>query len=175
MGDPTLRLNPVNLLSGFTASAVDSTVSLSWAASTDTSIQGYLVYRAHGFGSFTRLTPSPIAATSYTDTAASARETNTYMVRAVKLETNGSGTYYNPSQGVFQTVNTGSGAHAVAIISPLDRSGYLASASVVIRASVSPGYAGSVDFYNGAAKLGTAASAPYTYQWNNVPTGTYRL
>ncbi len=175
MGDPSLRLNPVIPPSGLAASAAGgTTVDLSWTASTDSSIQGYLVYRARGFGSFQRLTRMPIAGTSYADSVASAG-TYTYMVRAVKLETNGSGTYYNPSQGIFATVNVGSGGPAVAITSPLDHAGYLAPASVVIRASVGPGYSGSVDFYNGATKLGTAASAPYTYQWNNVPAGSYVL
>jgi hypothetical protein len=175
MGDPTLRLNPVIPPVGLTASEIGSnTVSLNWTASADTNIQGYLVYRARGFGLFTRLTPSPITATSCTDSAPNAG-TYTYMVRAVKLETNGSGAYYNPSQGTYQTVNVGSGAPAVAIISPLNQAGYLTPAGVVIRASVNPGYTGSVDFYNGAVKLGTAASAPYTYQWNSVPTGTYTL
>jgi hypothetical protein len=30
-----------------------------------------------------------------------------------------------------------------------------------------------VEFYNGDAKLGEDLSSPYSYQWNNVPAGTY--
>lgn len=32
-----------------------------------------------------------------------------------------------------------------------------------------------VEFYNGSTKIGEDASAPYSYAWANVPTGTYTL
>src|SRR5207248_1390043 len=45
--------------------------------------------------------------TSYTDTEACSNPRCSYMVRAVKLETSASGTYYNASQGAFlQPVST---------------------------------------------------------------------
>jgi hypothetical protein len=49
-----------------------------------------------------------LTGTSYTDTAAPAGS-KIYMVRAVKLETTASGTYYNPSQGAFASVDSGGG------------------------------------------------------------------
>jgi hypothetical protein len=79
-------------------------VDLSWTASPDT-VLGYHVYRAPtAAGPFTRLTTDLVTGTSYTDPVVT---TNVYMVRAVKLEVSGSGSYYNASQGIFgQRSNT---------------------------------------------------------------------
>jgi hypothetical protein len=109
MGDPTLRMHPVKPPVTLSAAASSSSVVLSWTASPD-SVQGYHVYRsASATGPFVRLTSSLLAGTAYTDTNALSG-TYTYMVRAVKLETAGSGSYFNPSQGIFKTlsVNTSS-------------------------------------------------------------------
>src|SRR5205814_10730318 len=69
------------------------------------SVLGYHVYRAGtAAGLFTRLTSSLVGETSFTDTGV-ASGTYTYMVRAVKLESTTSGTYFNSSQGVFANVS----------------------------------------------------------------------
>jgi hypothetical protein len=99
MGDPTLRMHVVAPPSDLAATTNGGAIALRWAASTD-SVLGYHVYRASGSdGGFTRLTTSPVTGTTYTD--ASPTGTADYMVRAVKLETSASGTYYNPSQAAF--------------------------------------------------------------------------
>jgi hypothetical protein len=64
------------------------------------------VYRAaSSSGPFTRLTTSLISATAYQD-AAPLSGTATYLVRAVALQVNPSGSYFNPSQGTFVNVNS---------------------------------------------------------------------
>ncbi|PWU16241.1 MAG: hypothetical protein C5B50_13945 [Verrucomicrobia bacterium] len=98
MGDPSLRLFMAGPPSGVAATTNGTSIALSWTASTD-SVIGYHVYRAAANGAFTRLTSSPITATGYTDSSASGAVN--YMIRAVKLESTASGTYYNPSQGAF--------------------------------------------------------------------------
>jgi hypothetical protein len=102
MGDPTLRLDPVGPPSGFTANRTANAVNLNWSASTD-NVAGHHVYRAGTAGGpFARRTTSLIAGTSFSDpTLLSDTNGYTYMVRAVKLQTNPSGTYFNPSQGIF--------------------------------------------------------------------------
>ena len=103
MGDPTLRLHPVIPPSNFTASAGSSGNNLSWNASSDSAIAGYHVYRASSSaGQFSRLTGSPINATSFVDSTGN----YTYMVRAIKLELCNSGSYFNPSQGVFASLGS---------------------------------------------------------------------
>jgi len=101
MGDPTLRMHVVMPPSGLEAS---SGGTLSWTASPD-QVLGYHIYRAESpAGPFTRLTDSLIRETTFTEPNAPTGET-TYMVRAVKLESTPSGTYFNPSQGAFATVH----------------------------------------------------------------------
>jgi fibronectin type 3 domain-containing protein len=106
MGDPTLRMHPVIPPSNFKTAPGSSGVVLSWTASSDSDLQGYHIYRAESSkGPFTRLTSeTPIAATSYVDAAGSSR--HTYMVRAIKLEQAASGSYLNPSQGIFAGANS---------------------------------------------------------------------
>lgn len=109
LGDPTLRLHPVLPPMNLSGGISGSSLVLAWTGSPDSALQGYHVYRgASASGPFTRLTASaPLTATSFVDAAAPSNAV--YMVRAVKLETSGSGTYYNASQGIFLTngVNLG--------------------------------------------------------------------
>ncbi|HUR44522.1 MAG TPA: hypothetical protein VMZ27_01505 [Candidatus Saccharimonadales bacterium] len=107
MGDPTLRMHQVAPPASVAALGSGATVAITWTPSSDT-VAGYHVYRgASPDGPFTRLTTSLVTAMNFTDTTPSG--TNAiYMVRAVKLESTPSGTYYDPSQGVFATQTSGS-------------------------------------------------------------------
>ncbi len=104
MGDPTLRMFPVrppgNLsLEGYPADAV----TLTWKASEDT-VLGYHVYRSESLrGAFERLDSEIVEDTTYID-AAPMTGWGVYMVRAVKLQTTGSGTFLNPSPGVIDSI-----------------------------------------------------------------------
>jgi len=103
MGDPTLRMHVVAPAANLSLTDDGKISTLNWVASTEP-VLGYHVYRsANPDGPFTRLTLNPVTCTSYTDTDASLAPHSTYMVRAVKLETSASGTYYNASQGAFLT------------------------------------------------------------------------
>lgn len=97
MGDPTLRLHVVKPPSNISVQSSGGGVTLSWTASPEPSLAGYYVYTApHAEGPYT-LIHAPNA--FVTTTSCSAPTAGAYMVRAVKLETTGSGTYYNLSQG----------------------------------------------------------------------------
>ncbi len=103
LGDPTLRMHPVrppialNTTSG-------AGVQLSWNNSPDANA-GYHVYRATApEGPYTRITQEPVSSTSYSDNVAAGNYL--YMVRAVKLEQSGSGTYFNLSQGIFASASS---------------------------------------------------------------------
>ena len=99
MGDPTLRLHPVAPPTSLVAAAHSTGgVDLSWRPSPD-AIMGYHVYRAATVaGPFTRLNGALLGTTNYTDPASGSCS---YMVRAVKLEVSGSGSYWNASQGIY--------------------------------------------------------------------------
>ena len=116
MGDPTLRLVYVPPASNLNAVANDPNVDLTWTASPDGSVLGYNVYRAtSSAGPFTRLNGSLVAGTAYTD-ASPLGGSATYMVRAVRLETSSSGTYYNGSQGIFRVYPSGASPPAAPVI-----------------------------------------------------------
>jgi hypothetical protein len=101
LGDPTLRLESVAPPSQLKALSTNGAVALSWSPSPD-AVLGYHVYRsASPGGPFTRLTDSPLIDTAYTDWSVFFSSPRTYMVRAVALQTNPSGSYFNPSEGVF--------------------------------------------------------------------------
>ena len=175
MGDITLRLNPILPPSNLRVKVVkDGTADLAWVAADEQALQGYLVYRAIGEGKFTRLTNQPILATNFQDTGVKPGIYR-YMVRAVKLEVNGSGSYYNPSQGIFALINVNAHTPAISLLSPLPATSYTAPATIFLRAKVDDNFTGSVEFYNGAEKLVTVATAPFVYQWQGVTGGKYNL
>ena len=105
MGDPTLRLDQVAPISGLTAAPGANGVHLNWSPSPDT-VLGYHVYRAtNSTGPFVRLTTLLLTSTSFID-ASNSSGICTYMIRAVKLQTTPSGTYFNASQGIFITIDS---------------------------------------------------------------------
>lgn len=107
-GDPTLRLHMVKMPANLNAAARSGGVQgvdLNWTASADSRIVGYNVYRAPtAKGPFVLVNSSRISGTSATDYHPLANS-SVYMVRAVKLDSSASGTYFNQSLGVFKTLN----------------------------------------------------------------------
>jgi hypothetical protein len=79
------------------------------------------------------------------------------------------------SSAVSVTVNNA--VPAVALTAPANGATYNAPATVALSATASDpnGTIARVEFYNGAALLGTSTSAPYAYTWSSVPVGTYSL
>jgi hypothetical protein len=103
MGDPTLRMEPIAPRSDLNATADDSGVHLSWIGSGEDNT-GYYVYRSTSAnGPFVRISDSLLAQPEYNDVTATPG-TYTYMVRAVALQTNFSGSYFDPSQGILATL-----------------------------------------------------------------------
>jgi len=100
MGDPSLRQNYVAPPSAVTVQPNGSTATVKWTASPD-SVLGYYVYRGAGItGPFTRITPSLVTGTTFTDSSYDPANP-VYLVRAMALTTTASGTYNNLSQGAF--------------------------------------------------------------------------
>jgi len=100
MGDPTLRMEPVAPVGNLASTTDPSGVHLSWTHSAE-SVATYNIYRAtNAAGPFALLNATPLSDTNFTDVTASPN-TYVYMVRAVELQTNPSGSYLDPSEGVF--------------------------------------------------------------------------
>jgi hypothetical protein len=98
MGDPTLRLHVVAPPSMLVCKVNGAKTTLTWSASPEPSATYHVYSAPDEKGPFTRLTETAIPGLTFTATSAKA---GLYMVRAVKLETGASGSYFNASQGVF--------------------------------------------------------------------------
>jgi len=106
-GDPTLRLHPVIPPSKLTAtvSGDKKAVDLSWDASADPAVQGYYVYRSDSIhGVFNQLNTQMQTGTTFKDSDP-LKGTNVYVVKAAKLETSVSGSYWNLSNGPWKRVD----------------------------------------------------------------------
>ncbi len=105
MGDPSLRehiIAPPSNLSGTNIST--NYVALAWSASPDV-VLGYYVYKLDtSTGGYTRISPSIVTDTNFAESNITTA-INYYMVRAIRLEASATGTYYNMSEGIFDTVN----------------------------------------------------------------------
>ncbi len=105
LGDPSLRMHPVKLIDELTIVSDGIQVDLSWEAPVDEEVAGYYVYRADTLlGDYIRVTPDLLTETAFADLTPPVGE-NVYMVKTVKLETTGSGTYYNTALGVIDSIN----------------------------------------------------------------------
>ncbi len=172
MGDPTLRLHPVAPARSFSGSRNGSTATLSWQSSTD-SVVGYHVYRASSLsGPYTRLTNSVVSGTSYTDNNSSSGAH--YMVRAVKLESTPSGSYYNASQGLFwsaggtSTPTPDTSAPTVSLTAPSGGATVSGTVTVSANAYDNVGVVG-VQFQRNGVNIGSEdTSAPYSVSWNTT-------
>lgn len=105
MGDPTLRIDPVapptNVLVAVNKSGE---AQITWTASTEPDVT-YNVYRSDAQdGSFVKLNRSPLSGTSLLARRSELASTSEYIVRAVKLSTTPSGSFFNASQGAYGEV-----------------------------------------------------------------------
>lgn len=106
LGDPTLRMHVVAPPSNVQAtSANGSSTTITWAASPESGLAGYHVYRFNTINQqWERRTTSAIVGTSFVDNTVGLNGTVRYMVRALKLQVGYSGSYFNLSLGVFGQV-----------------------------------------------------------------------
>jgi len=115
LGDPSLRMDPVSPPAALSATTGGGNVQLNWAASPDV-VLGYHVYRsASSGGPFVRLNDSLVSGTSFTDASVSSTS-HTYMVRAVKLQTTPSGTYFSGSQGIFAAIDAPNSGAPISVV-----------------------------------------------------------
>ncbi len=65
----------------------------------------------------------------------------------------------------------------VTITAPTNNAGFTAPATINIQATAADagGSIAKIDFYNGTTWIGTSTTAPYSFTWTNVSSGTYTL
>ena len=97
-----------------------------------------------------------------------------YTITA-KATDNGSLT--TTSDAVVISVLAPKGVPSVSITSPVANATFAAPASVTINATASDadGTISKVEFYNADTLIGTDTASPYTFVWNNVQAGNYKI
>ncbi len=107
LGDPSLKMYPYKGAFGLVANTINggSITTLTWLNSPDPQVLGYYVYRTAALAdSFQLLNAIFTPNTNYNDSTAP-KGKNIYMVRAVKLQNTNTGTFYNLSPGIIDSVN----------------------------------------------------------------------
>ncbi|KAA5548767.1 Ig-like domain-containing protein [Adhaeribacter rhizoryzae] len=104
--------------------------------------------------------------------------TGTYTVTARAIGSNGVAGTSAPVK--FNVVNLGTlinTAPTVSIASPTSTNSFKAPAGINITANASDanGSISKVEYFYGTTKLGESTTAPYTFNWSNVTTGTYEI
>lgn len=118
MGDPTLRNDIVAPVSNVVATKVGNNCNISWTASPEPGVLGYNIYMKNDTNTnYVKINSALIAGTTYTDNCLLYKGIYKYMVRAYKLETTPSGSYYNMSEGIADTANSTNGMKAYASFS----------------------------------------------------------
>jgi hypothetical protein len=110
MGDPTLKMHPFDPPGDLRLTGQSGgSIRLAWDPP-DSSVAGYYVYRSENIREgFERVNPELVTDTVYVDSSPIDGWDN-YMVRPVRLETTGSGTYLNPGPGVIDSIGVSAGA-----------------------------------------------------------------
>ena len=113
LGDPSLRMEYLKPASALVIDTIDTFhVSMSWTASTESNVDGYFVYRKQNDNAYIRLNDEPITGLTYFDSCAITSGVYTYLVKAVKLTENHSGSYWNESLGLEGSIEIVSDKHA---------------------------------------------------------------
>lgn len=141
LGDPTLRQDNVKPATNVRTDVWNASgTRVRWDASADTNVSGYYVYRADSIdGPYTLLNATPVSGTTYTDPTSTNPNGRYYLVRAAKLETTASGSYWNLALGAFSSpavtsavFNSADRPHSVDLTFSQDVGASLATGDLVI-------------------------------------------
>ncbi len=104
MGDPTLRMHPVKPALNISVTTANNANTITWNAPNGETVLGYNVYRSNTLNSnYVKINTQLITSTSFVD-GTPLTGNNVYMVRTVKLEETGSGTYCNMALGRVDSI-----------------------------------------------------------------------
>ncbi len=116
MGDPTLRMMAVAPPTNLQVTNAGGNASFSWTASSD-AVLGYYIYQIdQATGAVSRVVPTMVTSTSFLSPTVPFIAGKEYMVRAVKLQTTTSGSYYNLSLGAIATATGAAGPDCLGVV-----------------------------------------------------------
>lgn len=135
MGDPTLRLQAVAPATNVRAESNGGDVTVTWNGSPDP-LLGYRVYRSAFPGArFERISGELHGEARFVDRPPNPNDA-TYMVRAVTLSINPSGSHYNASQGAFSREDFAVPVQAPGDLPPEPVNGRYAGATTEVGADI---------------------------------------
>jgi len=110
LGDPTLKTYIVAPPTNLAGARVQGKVELAWSPSVDPVDRYYIYRRDEGEVAFTLVDSTQLGTTNYTDASPlPGAGTYRYLVRAAKLETTPSGSFYNLSAGTATSIEVATG------------------------------------------------------------------
>jgi hypothetical protein len=164
------------IIAALTASAQGQTsVTLGWDPSPDSAIAGYRLYDGAASGTYTN-----VVAVGRATSATISNLVNgvTYFFAVTAYDTSGQESDFSDEISYTVPWPTDS-LPTLALTSPTNGAVYTAPATIEFAADVAPnGHTVSeMRFYigNNIKPLGVVVSAPYSFTWTNVSTGTYNL
>jgi hypothetical protein len=105
MGDPTLKMRNIGTVNQVNAESKSNYVFLNWS-SVQGNIDGYAIYRVDTVNNiYSKLNTNTVTDTFFVDNQNFNNGTFTYTVKAIKLETTPSGSYYNTGGAGFVKIN----------------------------------------------------------------------
>ncbi|MGE0593034.1 MAG: Ig-like domain-containing protein [Vicinamibacterales bacterium] len=132
------------------------------------------IARVDFFVGSTLISSDPVASyrASWPGTAA-----GTYTLTAVAYDNQGAATTSAPVTVTLTGTATTNQPPVVSLETPLEGDTYLTWASVIVLATASDpgGSVNRVDFYVDQSLVHTATSAPYWFNWTNMPVGTHTV
>jgi len=159
MGDPTLRLHAMQPVQNLEAEFVDGDVLIDWTHSPDVT-HGYFVYRSEE-GAPWELLAEYYDEDEFTDICVKPNTTYEYMVKSIRLENTGSGSYFNTSLGVAISISSGENPMRQTYYADMDMDGFGATENFTVACDIPPGFTdndldcddANADIYPGAEEI----------------------
>jgi len=138
MGDPTLRLHSMKKANDLTATFEDGNINLKWQASPNAT-HGYIVYRKKNEGPWEVIADFH-SMNTFTDNCVEEKTEYAFMVKAIRLENTGSGTYYNTSLGITTTISVTNNSFTNIYFADSDMDGFGDSNEMLFACTMPNGY-----------------------------------
>lgn len=140
MGDPTLRLHAVKTANNLTADFMNGDINLSWENSPHAS-HGYFIYKKINNEDW-ELIEEFYSSNNYVDPCALPNTDYEFMVKAIRLEHTGSGTYFNTSLGISTAIQINENPAVSSYFADTDMDGFGNSDDEILACSAPTGFVG---------------------------------
>ena len=138
MGDPTLRLHSMKPADNLLAEFTNGDIQLTWNPSPDGS-HGHIVYRKTDNLQW-EFVAEVTDGNMFADSCVSSNTAYTYMVKGVRLEQTGSGSYFNTSLGITTSILSGENLNLLTFYADSDMDGFGDLDSTTVSCTQPPGF-----------------------------------